>query len=206
MILLTINNLRASVAGKPILNGLSLTVPAGEIHAIMGPNGAGKSTLAYVLGGRPGYEVTGGSVQFTPTRHPSERGGRAQTEKVDSCVRGKDVDEAIDLLSLAPHERAAAGLFLGFQYPVEIPGVSNMTLLKAAMNARRKHRGEPEIPPTDFLAWVRDRPTFRVPNSSSSRAPRRPRSGWTPTCSSARSMSASRAVKKSALKWFRWAL
>src|SRR5919107_1254133 len=94
--MLTIENLHATVADKPILNGLTLTVNAGEVHAIMGPNGAGKSTLAYVLGGRPGYEVTKGSVTFAGQ----------------------------DLLALEPHERAAAGLFLGFQYPVEIPGVS----------------------------------------------------------------------------------
>src|SRR5512146_478189 len=99
--MLRIENLHAEIDGKQILNGLSLSVNAGEIHAIMGPNGAGKSTLGYVLGGRPGYEVTGGSVSF----------------------------DGQDLFSLDPHERAAAGLFLGFQYPVEIPGVSFVQFL-----------------------------------------------------------------------------
>jgi ABC-type uncharacterized transport system ATPase subunit len=107
--MLQIDNLH-EIAGKAILKGLSLTVNAGEIHAIMGPNGAGKSTLAYTLGGRPGYEVTGGSVAF----------------------------EGADLLAMEPHERAAAGLFLGFQYPVEIPGVSNVQFLREALNAQRK--------------------------------------------------------------------
>jgi Fe-S cluster assembly ATP-binding protein len=112
--MLKIENLHATVADKPILNGLTLTIPAGEVHAIMGPNGAGKSTLAYVLGGRPGYEVTAGSVEF----------------------------EGRDLLSLEPHERAAAGLFLGFQYPVEIPGVSSLQFVREALNAQRRARGE----------------------------------------------------------------
>ena len=106
--MLKIENLSATVAGKPILHGLSLTVPVGEIHAIMGPNGAGKSTLAYVLGGRPGYDVTGGSASFNGQ----------------------------DLLALAPHERAAAGLFLGFQYPVEIPGVSYLQFLRESQIGR----------------------------------------------------------------------
>jgi Fe-S cluster assembly ATP-binding protein len=121
--MLTITDLHASVGDKPILKGLSLSVPAGEIHAIMGPNGAGKSTLANVLGGKPGYEVTGGSVTF----------------------RGED------LLALDPHERAAAGLFLGFQYPVEIPGVSNVQFLREALNAQRKARGEEPLSGGDFL-------------------------------------------------------
>ena len=108
MSLLKIENLSATVGGKKVLNGLSLTLNAGEVHAIMGPNGSGKSTLSYVLAGRPGYEITGGSVQF----------------------------EGKDLTTLAPEERARAGLFLGFQYPVEIPGVNNVYLLKAALNAR----------------------------------------------------------------------
>ncbi len=127
--MLVIDNLSASVADKPILNGLSLTINAGEIHAIMGPNGAGKSTLAYVLGGRPGYEVTGGSVSFN----------------------------GIDLLALAPHERAAAGLFLGFQYPVEIPGVSNVQFLREALNSQRKARGEDPLNGGEFLKLAREK-------------------------------------------------
>ena len=121
--MLQITNLHATVAGKPILNGLTLTVPTGEIHAIMGPNGAGKSTLAYVLGGRPGYEVTGGSATF----------------------------DGQDLLALAPHERAAAGLFLGFQYPVEIPGVSYLQFLRESLNAQRRSRGEAELSGAEFI-------------------------------------------------------
>jgi Fe-S cluster assembly ATP-binding protein len=127
--MLTITDLHAKVGDKPILKGLSLHVPAGEIHAIMGPNGAGKSTLANVLGGKPGYEVTGGSVEF----------------------RGQD------LLSLEPHERAAAGLFLGFQYPVEIPGVSNVQFLREALNAQRKSRGEEPLSGGDFLKLAKDK-------------------------------------------------
>ena len=125
--MLEINDLHAEVDGKAILKGLSLTVNAGEIHAIMGPNGAGKSTLAYTLGGRPGYEVTGGTAMF----------------------------EGVDLLEMAPHERAAAGLFLGFQYPVEIPGVSNLQFLRTALNAQRKLRGEPELSGGEFLKVAR---------------------------------------------------
>ena len=121
--MLIIDNLHASVGDKPILKGLTLHVPAGEIHAIMGPNGAGKSTLANVLGGKPGYEVTGGSVSF----------------------RGED------LLALDPHERAAEGLFLGFQYPVEIPGVSNVQFLREALNAQRKAREEEPLSGGEFL-------------------------------------------------------
>jgi Fe-S cluster assembly ATP-binding protein len=121
--MLKIENLAATVAGKPILDGLSLTVPTGEIHAIMGPNGAGKSTLAYVLGGRPGYEVTGGTATF----------------------------DGQDLLTLAPHERAAAGLFLGFQYPVEIPGVSYLQFLRESLNSQRRARGEPELSGAEFI-------------------------------------------------------
>ena len=127
--MLQIDNLRASVDGTPILNGLSLTVNAGEVHAIMGPNGAGKSTLAYVLGGRPGYEVTGGSVTFAGQ----------------------------DLLALEPHERAALGLFLGFQYPVEIPGVSNVQFLREALNSQRKARGEEPLSGGDFLKLAREK-------------------------------------------------
>jgi len=121
--MLKIENLHATVAGKPILNGLTLTVPTGEVHAIMGPNGAGKSTLSYVLGGRPGYEVTAGSVAF----------------------------EGRDLLVLEPHERAAAGLFLGFQYPVEIPGVSSLQFVREALNSQRRARGEKELSGAEFI-------------------------------------------------------
>lgn len=125
--MLSINDLHATVADKPILKGLSLQINAGEIHAIMGPNGAGKSTLTYTLGGRPGYEVTDGSVTF----------------------------DGQDLLALAPHERAAAGLFLGFQYPVEIPGVSNVQFLREALNAQRKVRGEEPLTGGEFLKLAR---------------------------------------------------
>jgi Fe-S cluster assembly ATP-binding protein len=131
MNMLEIKNLHAKVDGKDILQGIDLAVNAGEVHAVMGPNGSGKSTLAHLLAGREGYVVTEGSVTY----------------------KGKD------LLALAPEARAAEGLFLGFQYPVEIPGVSSMYLLKTALNAQRKHRGEPEIDAMDFLAWVRDRLT-----------------------------------------------
>jgi len=127
--MLQIDNLTAEIDGKTILNGLTLTVNAGEIHAIMGPNGAGKSTLAYVLGGRPGYKVTGGSVTF----------------------QGKD------LLDLEAHERAALGLFLGFQYPVEIPGVSNVQFLREALNSQRKARGEDPLSGADFLKLAREK-------------------------------------------------
>src|SRR6187431_959829 len=129
MTMLEITNLHATVGGTPILNGLTLAVNAGEVHALMGPNGAGKSTLAYVLGGRPGYEVTGGSVTFAGQ----------------------------DLLALAPHERAAAGLFLGFQYPVEIPGVSNVQFLREALNAQRRARGEEELSGGEFLKLAREK-------------------------------------------------
>ena len=138
--MLNIDNLHAEIDGKPILTGLSLTVKAGEMHAIMGPNGAGKSTLGYVLAGRPGYEVTGGSVSFTPNSHPGD-------------------EEGADLLSLAPHERAAAGLFLGFQYPVEIPGVSNLQFLREALNAQRKGRGEAPLSGAEFLKLARAQAT-----------------------------------------------
>jgi len=127
--MLTIDNLHATVGGTPILNGLSLKMNAGEVHAIMGPNGAGKSTLAYVLGGRPGYEVTAGAVTFAGQ----------------------------DLLALDPHERASAGLFLGFQYPVEIPGVSNVQFLREALNAQRKARGEAPLSGGEFLKLAKEK-------------------------------------------------
>ena len=127
--MLDIKNLHSSVAGNSILNGLSLTVNAGEVHAIMGPNGSGKSTLAQVIAGHDDFEVTDGEVRF----------------------------EGDDLLSLAPEERARRGIFLGFQYPVEIPGVNNAYLLKAAVNARRTHQGQPEIDAFEFLKLARAR-------------------------------------------------
>ena len=165
--MLQINNLSATVADKPILKGLSLTVNAGEIHAIMGPNGAGKSTLAYVLGGRPGYEVTGGSVRFTPNRQPvldtglgfSSAGG-AEDSLAPDQVRGDYgfvASAAIDLLALAPHERAASGLFLGFQYPVEIPGVSFVQFLRESLNVQRRARGEPPLSGGEFLKLAREK-------------------------------------------------
>ena len=159
--MLKIENLHATVADKPILNGLTLTVPTGEIHAIMGPNGAGKSTLAYVLGGRPGYEVTEGSVTFTPTRHPRESGGPAPAaspvidgQEMGSRLRGNDA-EGIDLLALEPHERAAAGLFLGFQYPVEIPGVSSLQFVREALNTQRRSRGQADLSGAEFIKLAR---------------------------------------------------
>ena len=126
--MLKIENLHAEIDGKAILKGLSLTVNAGEIHAIMGPNGAGKSTLGYVLGGRPGYEVTEGSITF----------------------------DGQNLLDLAPNERAAAGVFLGFQYPVEIPGVSNVQFLREALNAQRGTRDEKPLSGAEFLKLARE--------------------------------------------------
>ncbi len=127
--MLKIENLHATIGDTEILKGLTLEVAAGEVHAIMGPNGAGKSTLSYVLGGRPGYEVTAGSVSFNGT----------------------------DLLDLDPHERAAAGLFLGFQYPVEIPGVSNVQFLREALNAQRGARGEEPLSGGEFLKLAREK-------------------------------------------------
>ena len=157
--MLKIENLHATVAGKPILNGLSLTVPTGEIHAIMGPNGAGKSTLAYVLGGRPGYEVTGGSVLYAPLPLAGGAGGGEGDPTADQSHSGTDSPpltppasgRGIDLLSLQPHERAAAGLFLGFQYPVEIPGVSSLQFLREALNAQRRSRGESDLSGAEFI-------------------------------------------------------
>ena len=161
--MLQINNLHATVADKPILKGLSLQVNAGEIHAIMGPNGAGKSTLTYTLGGRPGYEVTDGSVTFTPRRPVLDTGlglssdaGEENSQAPHQRPVGSRGDGGgVDLLSLAPHERAAAGLFLGFQYPVEIPGVSNVQFLREALNSQRKVRGEEPLSGGEFLKIAR---------------------------------------------------
>ena len=127
--MLEIRDLRAAVDGKDILTGVNLNVAPGEVHAIMGPNGSGKSTLAHVLAGRDGYEVTGGEILF----------------------------EGSSLLDLAPEERACQGVFLAFQYPVEIPGVNNTYFLKAAVNAMRRHRGQSELDAMDFLALVREK-------------------------------------------------
>src|SRR5205807_5810456 len=127
--MLKIDNLHVRVDGKEILSGVTLAVRPGEVHAIMGPNGSGKSTLAHVLAGRPGYEISAGKILY----------------------------EGRDLLALAPEERAREGVFLGFQYPVEIPGVNNVYLLKAALNAVRKHRGLAEVDAFEFLGLVRDR-------------------------------------------------
>ena len=127
--MLEVTNLHASVAGREILKGVNLSVQAGEVHAIMGPNGSGKSTLAAVLAGREDYDVSAGSVTY----------------------RGQD------LLDMEPEDRAREGVFLAFQYPVEIPGVNNAYLLKAAVNEVRKHRGEPELDAIDFMALVKER-------------------------------------------------
>ena len=125
--MLEIRGLTAEIDGKPILNGIDLVVPTGEVHAIMGPNGSGKSTLSYVLAGRDGYRVTGGEVRL----------------------------DGVDLLALAPEERATAGLFLAFQYPVELPGVGNANFLRTALNAIRRARGESELDAVQFLKLAR---------------------------------------------------
>lgn len=127
--MLTINNLEASIDGKQILKGLNLQVNAGEVHAIMGPNGAGKSTLANILAGREEYEVLGGTVQF----------------------------DGVDLLELAPEDRAREGLFLAFQYPVEIPGVSNINFLRTALNEINEYNGKEPVSAKDFMALVREK-------------------------------------------------
>ena len=127
--MLKISDLKVTVDGKAILNGVDLDVSPGEVHAIMGPNGSGKSTLANVIAGRDDYEVTNGSVSFMGN----------------------------DLLSMAPEDRAREGVFLAFQYPVEIPGVANIALLKEGLNAARRHRGEPELDALDFLKLVREK-------------------------------------------------
>ena len=160
--MLQITNLHATVAGTPILNGVSLAVNAGEVHAIMGPNGAGKSTLAYVLGGRPRYEVTEGSVTFTPLPLAGGAGGgsvaaSAAPDRTHPPLTPPASGRGIDLLSLEPHERAAAGLFLGFQYPVEIPGVSNVQFLREALNAQRKARGQEPLSGGEFLKLAREK-------------------------------------------------
>ena len=125
--MLEIRNLHAGIDGKEILRGLDLSIQAGEVHAIMGPNGSGKSTLAYVLAGRPGYDVTEGTIRY----------------------KGED------LLAMEPDERAAAGVFLAFQYPIEIPGVATMTFLKTALNAQRKKQGLEELSTPDFMRRVK---------------------------------------------------
>jgi Fe-S cluster assembly ATP-binding protein len=140
---LEIKNLSVAVDGKTILNGLDLVLPQGEVHAIMGPNGSGKSTLSYVLAGRPGYEVTGGQALF----------------------------EGQDLFAMEPEERAAKGLFLAFQYPVEIPGVTNTLFLREAVNAQRRARGEAEIEPLAFVKLLRLKAkTLQMPEDMLKRA------------------------------------
>ena len=141
--MLKINNLHAQIEDKEILKGLTLEIKAGEVHAIMGPNGAGKSTLASVLAGREDYEVTSGTVDFS----------------------------GVDLLDLAPEERAREGLFLAFQYPVEIPGVSNINFLKTAINEKRAHLGQENISAKEFLAMVKDKAKLvELPDNLAKRA------------------------------------
>ena len=155
MTVLKIDNLHAEVDGKPILKGLSLAVNAGEVHAIMGPNGAGKSTLGYVLGGRPGYDVTEGSVTFAPQPVRAEPVEARLESDAPGTRPSTSSGRTVDLLALEPHERAAAGLFLGFQYPVEIPGVSNVQFLREALNSQRRARGEGPLSGGDFLKLAR---------------------------------------------------
>ena len=157
--MLEITNLHATVADKPILNGVSLHVPAGEVHAIMGPNGSGKSTLAYVLAGRPGYEVSEGSVTFTLPRHCEERSDEAiQPAMPETGLPrfARNDEEVLDLLAMEPHERAAAGLYLGFQYPVEIPGVSMLQFLRESLNSQRRAGGEAELSGAEFIKLARE--------------------------------------------------
>ncbi len=155
--MLKIENLHASVGDTEILKGLSLTINAGEIHAIMGPNGAGKSTLAYALGGRPGYEITEGEVTFNPSvRVERSRDTDGRDGSLDDA-RDERQTEPLDLLSLDPHERAAAGLFLGFQYPVEIPGVSNLQFLRESLNSQRKLRGEEPLTGAEFIKLAKEK-------------------------------------------------
>jgi len=175
--MLNISNLHATVAGKPILNGVTLDVPAGEVHAIMGPNGSGKSTLAYVLAGRSGYEVTEGSVTFSPlpAREGPGVGSSAAASMANAELRSAPIHaengsspnepgfsrpslagRGMDLLTMEPHERAAAGLFLGFQYPVEIPGVSYLQFLRESLNSQRRARGETELSAGDFIKLARE--------------------------------------------------
>ena len=159
--LLEVKNLQVRVEEREILHGLTLTVNAGEVHAIMGPNGSGKSTLSHVIAGKPGYEVTGGEILF----------------------KGED------LLEMAPDERAAKGVFLAFQYPVEIPGVATMTFLRTALNAQRKARGESEFSTPDFLKKVREvAGSLDIPQEMLRAA----------------SMSASPAARRSATRCCRW--